>query len=161
MAVVARLLAEGGAAELPRGMRVRVGPRRVVLLREREPGEPGPTPRLDVDLRPAAAFHLQDFVATRRPFEAALDADRLGQRHRIRPLDAAADRFTPLGSSPAGEVGVADWLARRGVPGVLRERMWVVEGRAGIAWVVGHRIDAAHAVAPTSRAVAILRVFAG
>jgi hypothetical protein len=50
------------------------------------------------------------------------------------------------------------WLARRGVPAAVRRAAHVVVGSSGLAWVVGERIDAAHAVAPTTRRVALLEV---
>jgi hypothetical protein len=56
----------------------------------------------------------------------------------------------------AHPVDIETWLARRGVPALARRGQVVVEGARGIAWVVGHRIDAGHRVAEGTKAVARL-----
>ncbi len=70
----------------------------------------------------------------------------------------AEDRFVPYGQSPTHAVPVLRWLAKRQVPRWLRARQLVVAGASGIAWVCGHRVDAGHAVLPTTTRVAILEV---
>ena len=47
---------------------------------------------------------------------------------------------------------------RHGIPRLARRALLVVEGAHGLAWVVGLRIDAAHAVGPTTGPAIHLRV---
>jgi tRNA(Ile)-lysidine synthase len=155
--IAARLLEDEGTLELPRGLVLRVGPRTVLLARRHPRREQAPAPTLVREDVPACRFDLAAFARERPPGTAALDAERLGPRAVLRPL-AKDDRFAPLGAAPVGEATVAGWLARRGVPAILRRATWVVEGASGVAWVVGHRIDARHAVTPATRVVARLRV---
>ncbi len=81
------------------------------------------------------------------------DADALGLplvvRHR-RP----GDRFTPLGM--AGSRKLQDYFVDRGVAVWKRDAQWILFGPRGIAWVVGHAIDARVAVTPrTTRLIEI------
>jgi hypothetical protein len=65
------------------------------------------------------------------------------------------DVFTPLGRS--SERPVADFLARQGVPAAVRRGVRVATRADGrVAWVVGHRIDAAFAVRQATSRVALL-----
>ncbi len=158
LGIAARLLQDGGSVHLPRGLGLRVSTRAVHLARRRLQDEP--VPRLERDDVPSGAFDLPDFVRDRRPLTAALDGDRLGPAAVVRRA-TRDDRFVPFGTSPVGETGVFDWLKKRSVPALIRRGTWVVEGRSGIAWVVGHRIDRAHAVTNTTRVVAKLRIVPG
>jgi hypothetical protein len=153
--LVAGILARGGAQDLPRGLRLQVSPSRAWLLRRTpRPGAGWTLERRDVA---RAEFDLAGFGSTREPFTAALDAQVLGPSARLRAV-GRADRFSPLGLGAGRPTGVTAWLAKRGVPASARHASLVVEGAHGVAWVVGERIDAAHAVGRETDAVALLRV---
>jgi tRNA(Ile)-lysidine synthase len=149
------ILLEGGSVDLPHGLVFRAAGSRSWLARRRpDPAEPA-LPALERTDLPRAEFDLQGFVA-RRPRDAAVvDADVLGPTARARLL-RPGDRFTPFGMPAAHPVEIETWLARRGVPALARRGQVVVEGARGIAWVVGHRIDAGHRVAEGTKAVARL-----
>ncbi len=152
------LLVAGGALDLPRGLALRVTPRWVWLLRRAPP----PLERWHLDLRlvPRASFDLDLFVREAVPFAAALDAQRLGPAPRLRRLEPG-DRFVPFGRGARGAVEVEQWLARHGVPRLARRATLVVEGASGIAWVLGARLDATHALTPATIEVAALRLSEG
>ena len=154
VAVLRGLLPAGGDLDLPRGLRVHVAGKTAWLARRAlPPTAPAQLERRDV---PAAAFDLAAFLAAAGPDTVALDAGVLGPGARLRPL-GAGDLFVPFGSSGAPRQ-VARWLARHGVPGFVRRAQIVLEGAGGVAWIVGRRMDARHAVTPETRSVAILRV---
>jgi tRNA(Ile)-lysidine synthase len=87
------------------------------------------------------------------PWEALLDAERAGTTLRIRSA-RPTDRFVPLGRDQ--ETPVLEFLAKQGLPGVLRRGVRVAEAAGGIAWVLGRRIDARFAVTAGTRRVATL-----
>ena len=89
-------------------------------------------------------------------WEEVVDLDRVGERLVVRTR-RAGDRFAPLGAG--GTKKLKAFLIDAHVPRAERERTLVVEGRGGIAWVVGHRLDErAKVTAATRRA---LRLRAG
>ena len=160
-----------GAVPLPRGLALeRAGPR-VRLARREVPalddldlvgeGEArggrlslrrGDEPRADVDVDAFARARRDARGAP--PWEAWLDADRLGPRVLLRAA-RAADRFVPWGRDR--ETSVLEFLGKQGVPGVIRRGVRVLEARGVVAWVVGHRIAAPFAVGPGTARVARLR----
>lgn len=147
--LVERAVREGGAVDLPRGLTLRAGTTRVWLARR---DLSGPDLALERSDRPVAA----EAVTHGRPADAlhaVLDADVLGPDARLRRV-RPEDRFVPLGSRSGRALRVTAWLAKRGVPRAARARAWVLEGERGVAWVVGSRIDAGHALTPRTRRVA-------
>ena len=149
------LLAEEGDLDLPRGLRLHVRGSRAWLAWQVRPERALPTlARRDVH---AAAFDLEAFLAAGRPRAAALDAGRLGERPTLRLLQPG-DRFVPFGRAQRGPTVVARWLSKRGIPALGRRGQLVLEGENGIAWVIGQRVDAAHAVGSETKTVAILRL---
>jgi tRNA(Ile)-lysidine synthase len=153
--LAAEVLAQGGAQDLPRGLRLQVSPSRAWLLRRTPRRGAGWT--LERRVVPRADFDLAGFRRTREPFTAALDAEVLGPSARLRAL-GREDRFSPLGLGSGRPTAALPWLAKRGVPAAARRASLVVEGARGVAWVVGERIDAHHAVGPETKTVALLRV---
>lgn len=152
---IAGLLAAGGALDLPRDLAFHVRGSRAWLYRRTEP-PPRATLRafpqpLDPGGRGPAAF------AGPEGLRALLDARAVGPEPRLRALQAE-DRFTPFGRGPSGRPRIAAWLQAQGYPGFVRRHVRVVEGRQGVAWVVGVRIDQAHAVGPATRAALGLEV---
>lgn len=150
---VEALLGRGGALDLPSGLALRAGPVRVWLLRR------GPWPvagwRLVRRDLPREAFDLAAFLRAGARWTAALDADVLGPEALLGTVEAD-ERFTPLGAPSGRAVRIDDWLQRRGLPRAVRRAVPVVRGRRGAAWVVGQRVDAAHAVTDATRRVALL-----
>lgn len=150
-----RVLAEGGAVDLPRSLRFQVSGPRAWLRRVSLAAHPAA--RLEREDVPTASFDLAAYLARDASWEAAVDADRLGPTAVVRPVQPE-DVFVPWGREPRRPVGVLAWLARRQVPVFLREAQVVVEGASGIAWVPGHRVDRSHAVGEGTRTVAHLTV---
>lgn len=168
-------LCEGGSgreAHLPDGVVVRreyedivflkPGPRRVAAvqgrgraLRHRLP-VPGRVPVPEGSVR----LYAQTFVRRPRrwpeddPWEEIVDLDRISGPLVVRRREAG-DRFVPLGMT--GTKKVKDFLIDERVPREERERVLVVEGPHGIAWVVGLRLDDRVKVTPQTRRYARLR----
>ena len=70
------------------------------------------------------------------PFEAHLDAEAMGGALEVR-VRRPGDRFQPLGSDGTGKL--QDFFVDRKVPRHWRDRIPLVVGQPGIAWVVGYR----------------------
>ncbi len=70
------------------------------------------------------------------PFEAHLDAQAVAETLEVR-VRKPGDRFQPLGSDGAGKL--QDFYVDRKVPRHWRDRIPLVVGEPGIAWVVGYR----------------------
>jgi len=66
------------------------------------------------------------------------DRDRAGDTLTVRTR-RPGDRFEPLGAG--GSRKLKDFLIDQRVPRHERDRVLVVEGAAGIVWVVGLRLD--------------------
>lgn len=90
----------------------------------------------------------------KEPCEEVVDLGRVGERLTVRTR-RAGDRFTPLGSS--GSKKLKDFLIDARVPRAERASTLIVEGRAGIVWVVGLRLDDRARVTPHTRRFARLR----
>jgi len=93
-----------------------------------------------------AAFHPDTSCA-------AMDGGCLGGAVTVRTR-RAGDTFHPLGA--AGGRKLKEFLIDRKVPRALRDRVLLVEGPSGIAWVVGHRIGHGYRVTETTATVALL-----
>lgn len=163
VARVEDVIREGGAIDLPQGLRVHAQGHTAWLYRPDAPRPP--VPPFSVEHLPRRRFDLDAWRDGQRQGAAggplgcgaeALDADALGPAPVLRPL-GADDTFTPLGSSRRAQ-RIEAWLARQGVPAFVRRGLLVLEGRHGVAWVVGVRMDAAHAVTGATRSVAVVRV---
>ena len=154
VACVAEVVSAGGAVDLPGGLRVHVAGHTAWLHR---PGAPlPPVPALAVEVVAAEAFDLAAWRAQATSGAVALDADVLGDAPRLRPL-RMDDAFAPLGGS-GRRVDVGAWLAKQGVPGFARRGVLVLEGACGVAWVVGRRPDARHAVTEKTTRVVIAKI---
>jgi tRNA(Ile)-lysidine synthase len=173
---LAHALASGPARHavlsLPRGLALhRAGDR--LLLARRDVAAPAPSLvegtagtwrvgglRVRREERSAAAFDLPAWERERRaarpgvpPWRAAFDADRLGARLAIRAA-RPGDRFLPLGR--CGDASVLEFLAKQGVPEVLRRAARVAVAGDSVVWVLGWRIDARYAVNERTRRVAVV-----
>ncbi len=125
---IARTMIEhGGAVDLPEGMHLHVGGSRHAWLARREMID-GPLPTLRVSHGTEA-----DGVE--------VDADVLGDAPEVRLL-RSSDTFVPPGRR--SRVSVRRWLSKRGVPRWSRRGQLVVRGENGVAWIVGHGVDARH-----------------
>jgi tRNA(Ile)-lysidine synthase len=82
-----------------------------------------------------------------------LDAALLGQAAAVRNR-LPGDAFHPLGGP--GRRKLNDFLIDRKVPRNQRDRIPVVVGPVGIAWVVGQRIGHAYRLTDSTRSVAVL-----
>jgi tRNA(Ile)-lysidine synthetase-like protein len=144
VARIEALLAGSGSIDLPRNLLFHGQGRRVWLARRT--WRPPPLPALVID-RDASASGPED--------GARVDAALLGDAPRLRLLEPG-DRFAPQGRGGEGEVDVVRWLSRRGYPRLARRGQLVVEGAAGIAWLVGVRVDRRHVITPSTTTVARL-----
>jgi hypothetical protein len=161
---------QDGGVPLPRGLDVeRAGPRVRLVRRGIPPLEEialrgegtaaGARVSLERSDVPRAALDVAAFAHARRaahgepPWKALLDAERLGPDLVLRAA-RPTDRFVPLGRER--ETGVLEFLAKQGVPGVIRRGVRVGEASGRVAWVLGHRIDARFAVGPATARVAAL-----
>ena len=68
----------------------------------------------------------------------------------------AGDRFQPLGMG-GRSVKLADFLTNQKVPRVARDRLPLLVGEGGIAWVCGQRVDERARVVRGTEAVLALR----
>nr|MDJ0975372.1 hypothetical protein [Planctomycetota bacterium] len=141
---------DGGAVDLPRGLRVHVAGKHAWLTWRTQPELGIPVPRVDV-------VDLADASFSRSARRAVLDADVLGAAPTLRLLKSN-DTFVPFGSTSGCARNVVRWLSKQGVPAFARRGVLVLEGDAGVAWVVGERIDARHAITPRSRCAARVRL---
>lgn len=90
------------------------------------------------------------------PHHAALDAQLLGARARIR-LATPLDRSMPWGAD--GWEWAMNFAQRNGVPARRNGGLRVVEAAdGGIAWIVGVRTDARYAITDSTERVALLEV---
>ena len=151
------LIERGGDLDLPRGLRWHVAGRRAWLA-YREHERP-PLPKVEEARLPRPSFDLAAHLAQqgRQDIEAALSADVLGAQPRLRWL-AQGDAFVPFGQGERRLVDIHAWMSRRGLPHLVRRGTLVLEGAHGIAWVVGERIDARHAVTAETQQVARIRL---
>ena len=76
-------------------------------------------------------------MATGEPYRAHLDVAALGDRVQIRPR-RAGDRFQPLGME--GTKRLNEFMIDARIPKNWRDRIPLLEGESGVAWVVGWRI---------------------
>jgi tRNA(Ile)-lysidine synthase len=171
--LVARLVgdgADGAALDLPQGRRIARSGSRLLLSVAEPPMLPTTTyvgegawktsagsHDLTVSRRRVANadFDVARWAADRRagatvtpaafPTAAAFDDRVLGPSITFR-FARPGDRFEPLGAIPHA-IEVETFLAKQGVPAIVRRGTLVVEAADGvIAWVVGHRIDRRFAV---------------
>ncbi|MDJ0523103.1 MAG: tRNA lysidine(34) synthetase TilS, partial [Planctomycetota bacterium] len=147
------LLQHGGELDLPRGLFLHVAGSTAWLASRQQPDVS--LPELRVRIVDRAAFDLEAWRTQVHGRRAAVDADRLGHT-ALRRLERG-DRFTPLGGG-GRETTVKAWLSKAGVPAFVRRGQLVVVGERGVAWVVGRRLDAGHAVTDETKRVAILTV---
>ena len=89
-----------------------------------------------------------------RRWEEVVDLERLGTELVVRTR-RAGDRFQPLGL-PAPKK-LKDFFIDQRLPREERDRTLVVEGQAGIVWIVGRRLDDRAKVTPATRRLARLR----
>ncbi len=146
------LLPDGGALDLPRGHRVHVTGG-TFWLRRSPPAAGFERLRLHREDGPAEAFDLAEFLGRCDPHQAALDAQRLGPTPHLRRA-RAGDRFLPWSRHGGRETLLDTFLAKQGLPAWLRAEQPVLDARGEVAWVVGVRVDARHAVTPATRRVA-------
>ncbi|MCZ6891910.1 MAG: tRNA lysidine(34) synthetase TilS [Chloroflexi bacterium] len=76
-------------------------------------------------------------VGAGEPYRAHLDVAALGDRVQIRPR-RAGDRFQPLGME--GTKRLNEFMIDARIPKNWRDRVPLLEGESGVAWVVGWRI---------------------
>lgn len=89
--------------------------------------------------------------ATDDPWQAWLDADALGPAPQVRPR-RPGDRLQPLGMG-GRSTKLNELMINLKLPAALRATWPLVEGRAGLAWLVGYRSDERARVGPTTRQV--------
>ncbi len=87
-------------------------------------------------------------------WEEVVDLDSVGDVLGVRTR-RPGDRFVPLGQSDPTKL--KDFLIGQRVPRAERDRLLLVEGEAGIAWVVGLRLDNRARVTHITDRVARLR----
>ncbi|GBD11205.1 tRNA(Ile)-lysidine synthase [bacterium HR23] len=87
------------------------------------------------------------------PLQAYLDADAVGTPLRLRPR-RPGDRFWPLGMPSPKRL--QDFLVDAHIPRGWRDRLALLEGEGGIAWVVGVRIAHWARLTPQTRRVLVL-----
>ncbi len=153
LTLIQRVLRDGGAVDLARGLRFHVSGCGAWLAMRVQPQLGIPIPKVEVVDLALGSFSIDARDAV--PDAAVLDGDVLGDAPRFRTL-APEDRFVPFGSTSGRAVCATRWLSKQGVPLFARRGVLVLEGRSGIAWVVGERLDARHAVtSETSRGVRV------
>jgi tRNA(Ile)-lysidine synthase len=86
---------------------------------------------------------------------AFLDADRLGTDLMVRTR-LPGDLFHPLGAP--GRRKLKQFLIDRGVPRALRDRLVLVVGPEGVAWVAGVEIGHPYRVRDSTVRVAVLEL---
>jgi tRNA(Ile)-lysidine synthase len=88
------------------------------------------------------------------PWRTFLDAHAVGDSLSLQNRQPG-DRFQPLGMG-GHEVKLADFLTNQKVPRTVRDRLPLLVGRCGIAWVCGHRADERARVTDETRKVLVL-----
>ncbi|MGQ9599262.1 MAG: tRNA lysidine(34) synthetase TilS [Anaerolineae bacterium] len=161
---VARDGTTGAQATLPRGLMLTVGYEHLVIADAETAGLPSlpDWPLLPVGSGPLAVavpgdtelpgseWRLRAKVCDRAdlppdwevnpdPWRAYLDAEAVGPRPALRTR-RPADRFQPLGLG-GHTVKLADFWTNQKVPRALRDRLPLLIGEVGIAWVCGWRVD--------------------
>jgi tRNA(Ile)-lysidine synthase len=160
--LVARDGTTGDQATLPRGLMLTVSYERFTVADADAP-EPLPDwPLLPLDcaplsiavpgvtLLPESDFALEaaildrgdlpgDWEANVDPWRAFLDAKAMGGDLALRTR-RPGDRFQPLGLD-GHTVKLADFLTNQKVPRAVRDRLPLLVGEWGIAWVCGQRVD--------------------
>jgi tRNA(Ile)-lysidine synthase len=174
---VARDGTSGDQATLPRGLMLTVGYDRLTIapagIEEPLPDWPllptahGPVPvrvpgttplpettwTLQVNLVDCADLP-QGWDENADPWLAYIDASVLGASPLLRTRQPA-DRFQPLGLG-GHQVKLADFLTNQKVPRAARDRLPLLVGRKGIAWVCGQRLDQRARVRDVTEGVLIL-----
>jgi tRNA(Ile)-lysidine synthase len=89
------------------------------------------------------------------PWRAFLDTQAVGRSLWLRTRQPG-DRFQPLGLG-GHSVKLADFLTNEKVPLGVRDLLPLLDGKSGIAWVCGHRLDDRARVRDGTREVLILR----
>jgi tRNA(Ile)-lysidine synthase len=89
------------------------------------------------------------------PWRAFLDAEAVGKQLALRTR-RPGDRFQPLGLG-GHAVKLADFLTNRKLLHAARDRLPLLTGEGGIAWVCGLRVDERVQVRETTGRVLILR----
>ena len=169
---VARAGETGSQATLPQGLMLRVDYERIVIADASAPLTPArgawpaivaPTPLLipgvtllDNDWQITARLLSLDALpagwdATDDPWQAWLDADALGAVPQVRPR-RPGDRFQPLGMG-GRSTKLNELMINLKLPAALRAMWPLIEGRSGLAWLVGYRSDERARVGPTTRRV--------
>ncbi|MCS7207421.1 MAG: tRNA lysidine(34) synthetase TilS [Dehalococcoidia bacterium] len=153
----------GRRLALPRGIVLECGYGRAWLVRRDVPC-PLPTVAGEVILRIPGTTPLDGWEVHTRcveppvpyreagPLQAYLDADAVGMTLRLRTR-RPGDRFWPLGMP--GPKRLHDFLVDAHIPRRWRERLALLEGREGIAWVLGVRIAHWARVTPQTRRVLV------
>ncbi|MCB2206037.1 tRNA lysidine(34) synthetase TilS [bacterium] len=95
-----------------------------------------------------------DVSFSRDPNEEYIDLSRCGDRLTLRAW-TADDRFTPIGG--IGSLRVSGFLTSAGIPAHRRSDIPVLEGKNGLVWVCGVRLDAHAALRDDSGDIALLR----
>lgn len=88
------------------------------------------------------------------PWRAFLDAGAVGDRGRLRTR-RPGDRFRPLGMG-GHSAKLADFLTNQKVSHAVRDRLPLLEGESGIAWVCGQRVDERARVQDDTQKVLVL-----
>lgn len=113
--------------------------------------------RLDipqVGLRLEASETTRDHAIGGDRWQEVVDLDVTGESLRVRTR-RPGDRFVPLGLGAPTKL--KDFLIRLRIPRAERDRLLLVEGKCGIVWVVGVRLDDRAKVTSSTRRRAILR----
>ncbi len=100
-------------------------------------------------------FDLERFKVSKSSSEEALDADKVGDKLRIRPA-LQGDSFKPLGLG--GTKKVSDFLTNEKVPLRIKRRQLVLTANGDIAWLIGRRSDSRFALGEKTQKVLLLRV---
>lgn len=159
---VARDGTTGDRSTLPRGLMLVVGYERLTIAGAGAPQQLPDWPLLPPESAPVpvqipgvttlpgsrwvlkvgrlARSALPDGWATNDdPWRAVLDANAVGTALWLRPR-RPGDRFQPLGMG-GSTVKLADFLTNQKVRRTVRDRLPLLVGEAGIAWVCGQRVD--------------------
>ncbi|HZI93353.1 MAG TPA: tRNA lysidine(34) synthetase TilS [Patescibacteria group bacterium] len=115
---------------------------------------PGTTARLTARLMPRTGLAEIPKDATR----VALDAGRLGARVAVRTR-LPGDTFHPLGA--AGHRKLKEFMIDCKVPRIQRDRVPLLVGPSGIAWVVGYRIGHPYRLTDATLTVALIECAGG
>jgi tRNA(Ile)-lysidine synthase len=100
-------------------------------------------------------FDLEAFKVSKSSFEEALDADKTGEKLKVRPV-LPGDSFRPLGLG--GTKKVSDFLTDGKVPLRAKRQQLVLTASGDIVWLIGRRADGRFALDGKTRRVLLLRV---